>query len=273
MPNGFMQQHPGPPRGENHRHRTCRRVHGVEIHERLPHRLARIFPRFLIRVVGQDPGEIVTPASPRETAFSSAIPLDDHGNVEAHQRAHVARECAVAAYHEVCLKACGKTCRHLLDAGVQPARECIRAPEKRHLVTIRERRQGIDVRVARRHIAPTVGLNRAVTSGTGDRARRIRSLAQRGQDDVVSVGEPCLLAADGTHSHPPIDAEGPVLDDPVLERPGLQAPLLEEQFTRIHLSMHEPSDQTGYVLLANFARLPQVPLGGLNELRHSTSSG
>ena len=71
----------------------------------------------------------MTTATTPEAPFSPAIPLDDHGHVEAHQGSQVAGEGAVAPDHQVRFKARREPSRHLLDARVQAAREFVCTPQ------------------------------------------------------------------------------------------------------------------------------------------------
>src|SRR5579863_3120361 len=74
--------------------------------------------------------------------------------------------------------------------------------------------------------APIASLHRNGAGGAG-------SLLQRGQDDLVGVGEAGLFAGERAYADALLDAGAAVLDDAVLERPGLLARELEVEVRKV----------------------------------------
>src|SRR6185312_11135670 len=80
---------------------------------------------------------------------------------------------------------------------------------------------------------PVPGADAPVASLHGDRTGRARGLLQGRQNDLVGVGEACLLARERAHTHTLLDARAPVLHDAVLERPGFLAGELEVEIGEV----------------------------------------
>ena len=217
------------------------RIDRLQVHQRLAQRFARSRLRlaageqFLVRVASAAAGV---------ARFAAAVFLDEDLHVEAHQRAHVGGEHAVAARDQHRVHRAGQAHHHLraragrrraathrLRAAPPPcssgAMPSIGSCGRIQLAAARPRRAGP------RDCASAVA---------ADRARGARRLQQRLAADVVGIGEAGLLAADRAHADALLDRVRAVLDDAVLDRPALAPAVLEIQVAEIHARAHQPRE-------------------------------
>ena len=164
MADGFVQQHARPARPEHHRHHAGRRIHGIEVDERLAQRFPgdrlrlALCEQFLVRVATATAGI---------AGFAPALRvLDDHLHVEAHQRPHVGGDDAIAARDQDRVHAAGQADDHLLGARIGVTHEAVDLAQHRHLLF---RRQAVD-RIDRR-VQVAAGHRDALPAGPGWRRR------------------------------------------------------------------------------------------------------
>ena len=230
MADGFVQQHARPAAAEHDRHDAGRRVDRFEIHQRLAQRFAR--PRLGL-AVGEQFFVRVSPAATGVAAFATTVLLDDHLHVQAHQRAHVGGEHAIAARDQHGVDAAGHAHHHLLHARIGGAQQPVEPAQRFDLVLVADRIDRIDAGVQRRAFAGTsVRAACAVPSRAIARAEPAASISAW-RVDVVGIGETGLLAGDRAHADALLDRMRAVLDDAVLHRPAFAADVLEIQVAEI----------------------------------------
>ncbi len=198
---GLVEQNAGPTRAQHDLHRAGGRVHGLEVDERLAHRLARIAERaFGIEEIAV---AHATPA-PGTALLAPTVLLRDHGHVQTHERAHVRRHQAVAARHQHHLVDAGEAGHDLLHARIRPPRLRLDALQELHLGLVAQAGQGVGRGVERHAAAPVPRdrLPRRARRRPRDRPRRRGGVGQRRQQELVGVSETGLLAAHGTHTDP-----------------------------------------------------------------------
>src|SRR5690606_273650 len=230
----FVEQHARPAGAEHHRHVAGRRVHRLEVHQRLAQRLAgegfraAVSEQFLVGI---------TPAIAGVAALAASVLLHDHLYVEPYQGAHVGGEHAVAARHQHRVHAAGQAHHHLAHARIGRAYRAVPAP-------------------------PRLDLGRAVERvHRADRPRRARRFEQRLAVDVVRVGEAGLLAADRAHAHALLDRVRAVLDDPVLHAPALAPRMLEIDVAEVDAGPEQGAEHAIETGRVEPGRLQQARLG------------
>ncbi len=238
VPDRLVQQHAGPARAEHDGHRAGGRRHGLEVHERLAHCLARV--RNCAFECDRIQAEAAATAA--EALLAPPVLLGDDRNVDAHQRPHVAGERAIARHHQDYFVQRADRGHHLGDARVHAARLGIEPLQQAHLVRIGHGGERIDRKVQPVPGARLPRLHRMLAALARDRAGGARGFLQRGQHDLVRVGETRLLATHGAHAHALLDAVAAVLDDAVLDRPGLLARELEIQVRGVDLVTHHRAE-------------------------------
>ena len=173
------------------------------------------------------------PAGTGEAPFA-ALPFgDDDRDVEPHQGPRFGRPGAVRGHHQHGLEVQGKAHVDLLHPVVNAARRLIRTLQQRHLVLLAKRRYGIALTVDGRRIAGRQGPDLLFASGPRNGTRRLHGVGQAFGTDVLGVGGAGLLTAERTHAQAPVEAEGALLDDAILERPTLQDAVLQEQLAQV----------------------------------------
>jgi hypothetical protein len=213
-----------------------------------------------IREVAQAEAAAAAAAADLAAQFAGHRLLGDHGDVQAHQRAHVGSACAVGAryQHHVVLGA--DAGHHLHHAGVFRGGELFHLLEQRHLLRAVEGADRIRRCVeqpALRHLGRARQLDAAVLARGGDGAHGARGVHQGFGGEVVAVGEGRLLTGHRAHAHALVDAEGAALDDAFLEAPALVARGLEVQVGVVDA-----------VLADQRQRLRQRGLGQAEGLQH-----
>lgn len=108
-----------------------------------------------------------------------------------------------------------------------------------HLVGIRKARQGVLRQIQFAAAGPGHDLRCALLTPARDRASGLRRGFQRGQTDVVGVGERRLLAADRAYADALIDVEAAGLHHPLFEAPALRARILEVQISVVDAVGHD----------------------------------
>ena len=220
----LVQQDAGPTGAEHHRHRTGGRGHGGEVDERLPRRLAAEFER---PVVGDELAQRMPAAHAGEAGLAAAVLLGDHRDVEAHQRAHIGGQRALAVGDEHHLVGHRDRGHHLHDARIDAPRLAVDALEPTHLLVVAQRADRVDRGIERVPRAAAQHRGAALAAAGGDGACGARGVEQRLGEDLVGVGEAGLLAGERAHADALLDARAAFLDDAVLERPALVARELE----------------------------------------------
>src|SRR6185295_17978543 len=92
-----------------------------------------------------------------------------------------------------------------------------------------QRGEGIQRRVALRHLDLARDLARLGAARVADRPGRLRRVLQRGETDFIGIGERGLLARNRAHADALLDREAARLDDTLLEAPALGTGVLEIQ--------------------------------------------
>ncbi|MNN04396.1 hypothetical protein D3C81_1171210 [compost metagenome] len=259
MADRLVQQHAAPAVAEHHRHAAGRRRNRFQVEQRLAHRLAGVVHG---AVVLQEVAVVGTPATAVGAAFAATVLLDDHADVEAHQRAHVGAQAAVGGRHQHLLPDPGEAHRDPRDARVQRTGGLVDALEQFDLLRPAEHLQRIVGAVqARRHLHRG-GVHAALLAGAGDRARRADGLAQGVLLDAVAVGKAGLLAGLGAHADALVEVEAAFLDDAVLEHPRLGHLALEVQVGGIDAGPGQLAEQRRQALQAEAAGGQQLLADG-----------
>ncbi|MCY1405033.1 hypothetical protein D9M71_202600 [compost metagenome] len=265
MADRLVQQHAGPAGAHHHRQAAGRRGDRFQVDQRLAQRLAGVAhgPVLLkeITVVG-------APAAAVPAALATAVLLDDHANVETHQRADVRRQRAVGRGYQHLLPDAGQAHGDLLDARVEGAGGGVDLLQQLDLLRPAQHVERVValVQALRRHRLE--GLHAAVLPGAGDRARGLRGLAQGLAGDGVAVGEAGLLAGLRAHADTLVHVEAAFLDDAVLEHPGLGHLALEVQVRGIDARAAQLMQQRRQLLDIQPAGDQQVLADGRQQLAH-----
>src|SRR5581483_184372 len=119
------------------------------------------------------------------------------------------------------------------DARIDLAGLAVDALQPRNLVLVGKRGDGIGRQIEAVTRLRVPGADAPITPLHGDRASRARGFLQSGQDDLIGVGEACLLTRERAYTHTLLDARTPVLHDAVLERPGFLARELEVEIGEV----------------------------------------
>ncbi len=240
MPHGLVQQYARPTRAQHHRHHAGRRIDRVQVHQRLPQRLAR---QFLRLPAAQQLGVGITTAHAGIARFTATVLLHQHLHVQAHQRAHVGGEHAIASCHQHRVQASRQAHRHLLHARVRRAQETVHRAQRLDLGGVVHRVNRIIGSIQRASAATHQRTRRMRGAITGDRACRARGIQQGNRIDVVGIGETGLLARDRAHAHALFDRMGTVLDDAVLHCPALAPGVLEVEIAEIDTGAQQGAER------------------------------
>ncbi|MCY1416290.1 hypothetical protein D9M71_317940 [compost metagenome] len=225
MAHGFVQQHARPARAQHYRQGTGRCRDRFQIHQGLAQGLAGIAHHPLLGEVAV----IGTPATALPTAFTTAVLLDDHADVEAHQRAYVGSQAAIGRGNQNAFPDPGHAHADLLNARVQGTGGGIDTLKQLDLFGTAEHVQRVVRGIQSGHLLAAEGLHRAVLPGTGNRTGGTGCRGQRFKVDRVAVGEAGFFAGLGTHAHALVEVEAALFDDTVLQRPGFRDLALEIQ--------------------------------------------
>ncbi len=182
--------------------------------------------------------EVATAAAARVALLPPAVFLHDHRHVDAHERPHVRRECAVRRLHEHDLVDAREARDDLRDARVHEPHAAVEVREEVDLRAILEAAQRVDARIQRLIAQASRDLDLAVAVAARDAARRVDGVEQRRLVELVGVCEARALARDRTHADALIDAVHALFHDPVLDGPGLVARELEVQVGVVELPRH-----------------------------------
>ena len=129
MADRLVQQDAGPARSQHDGHGAGGRGARFQVHQGRVDGICRIlFQHGITEIV-----IAVTPAATSRARFAAAILLRDHGQRDAHQRADVGRQHAVAAQHQHHVVLAGQARHHLHDSGVFRPRHLFHALEQLHL--------------------------------------------------------------------------------------------------------------------------------------------
>ncbi len=270
MAHSLVQQDPGPAGAEHDFHGPRRRLHSIQIHEGLAHRLAREIRRTL-RFKKIFVAE--TPAAACKTLFAPPLLLDDHADVEANQGPNVSRKRPVGRRHQHYVMQSRQTDHDLLYTRIRLARCGIDASQQRDFVACAEALHGIhgEIELVSRPSPP--GLNASLTAAAGNGTCGTRGMCQRRHHDLVGIGETGLLPAHRTDAHTLIDPVATVLDDAVLEGPGFVATDLEIEVRAIDSMAHEMVKERLQVPIAHPYGLQDPFPGAVDIRRHGRLQG
>ncbi|MNQ20466.1 hypothetical protein D3C85_335550 [compost metagenome] len=259
MADRLVQQHPGPAGAHHHRQGAGRRGNRLEIDQGLAQRLAGVTHG---AILAHEVAVVATPAATVAATLAAAVLLDDHADIEAHQRANIDAQTAVLRRHQDAIPDPGEADRDLFDPRIESPRGHIDLLEQfdflrpaDHVQRVFRRIQGGDLRAAE-------GLHPRVLPGPGNRAGRAGGLGQRLGGDGVAVGKAGFLAGLGTHADALIEVETALLDDAVLQHPGLGHLALEIQIGRIDTGTGQLAQHPGQMVEGQAARAQQVLTDG-----------
>ena len=175
------------------------------------------------------------PAAAGVAAYTAPVLLDDHLHVEAHQRAHVCGQHAVAARHQHGVDAASEAHHDLLDPRVRGAQQLVDPAQRLDFFLVAERIDRVLGRVQRAPVAARQRAHRnTVTPGAlGNGTGRPGGDHQRLGVDLVGIGEAGLLAADRAHADALFDRVRAVPDNAVLDRPAFASRVLAIQVAEI----------------------------------------
>ena len=136
MADRLVQQNPRPTRSQHHRHRTRGRGYRLEIHEPLANRFASELQRLVAR---HQIRQRVTATHTGVALLTATVLLDEHRNIEAHQRPHIGGKLTFAGsdQHDVVYR--GNARRHVNDARIDATRLAIHSLEPRNFILRRQR--------------------------------------------------------------------------------------------------------------------------------------
>ena len=231
MADRLVQQHARPAGAHDHRHATGRGGNRLQIDQRLTQRLAGIAHGafFAALVAFEEVAVVGTPATTMTTTLTPAILLDDHADVEAHQRPDISAQATVHSGHQDTIPDAGQAHRYLLDPGIQGAGGHVDTLEQLDLLGPIQHIQGIVRRIQGRQQRAAEGLHPPTLPGPGDGAGRLGRLAQSIGADHIAVGEAGFLTGLGAHADALIEVEAAFLDDAVFQGPGFRDLALEIQ--------------------------------------------
>ncbi|MNV02953.1 hypothetical protein D3C71_931940 [compost metagenome] len=241
MTDGFVQQHARPTGTEHHRQGTGRCRNGFKVDQRLAQRFTGI-------AHGAVFAEEITVIGPTATAMPPALAatvlLDDHADVEAHQRPYIRRQTAVGGSHQNPFPDTGHAHGDLLDARVEGAGRGIDSLEQIDFLGTGQHFQGIVRRIQLRDILAGECLYGAVLPGPGNRTGGPRRRAQGFQGDGIAVGKTGFFTRLRAHAHTLVKVEAAFLDDAVFQRPGLGDLPLEIQVRGIDARAGQVAEHT-----------------------------
>ena len=237
---GLVQQHPGPARPKHDRQGTGRRRHRFEVDQRLTQCLTGVAHG---ATLGEEVLVAGTPAAALATALTATVLLDDHADVETHQRADIGRHATVHSGHQDMLPDARQAHRDLLDPRVQRPGRDVDALEQLDLLGTTQAVERIVLRVQRRECRPGQHLHPPLSAAARDGACSLGCLSQGIGSDRVTVGETGFLAGQRAHADALLQMEASLLDDAILEHPGLGNLILKVQVRRIHAGPGELTEQ------------------------------
>ena len=260
MADRLVQQHTGPAGAEHHRQRAGGSGNRLQVDQRLAQRLAGVAhgPILMLVQLFEEEAIVGAPAAAMAAPFATAVLLDDHADVEAHQRADVGTQAAVAGGDQHLVPDAGQADRDLLDARIQRAGGAVDALEQLHLGGALQHVERVVMGIQVTHLRRGKRLHPALLPGPRDRTGGAAGGAQRRLVDGVAVGEAGLLAGLGAHADTLVEMEAAFLDDAVLENPGLGHQRLEVQVGGIDARPRQLAQQARQVFDAQAARRQQT---------------
>ena len=255
MADRFVQQHPGPASAHHHRHTAGRRGNRFEIDQGLAQRLAGIAhgPVFIekVAIVG-------TPTAAMAAALTAAVLLDDHADVETHQRAHIGGQAAIGGSHQDAFPDAGQTDSHLLDPRIEGAGGDVHALEQLNFFRPTEHIQRVVLCVQGTDLRAGEHLHTPFLTGPRNRTGGARCLAQCLSSDGVAVGKTGFLAGLRAYAHALIEVEAAFLDDAVFQHPGFRHLTMEVQIGGIDTRPRQLAQHRRQTLDRQATRAQQV---------------
>src|SRR5690606_13825777 len=190
-----------------------------------------------------DHAEIPSAAAARVALLAAAFVLDDHRNVEPHERTHVGGENAVGRADQHELEHARDASDDLDHARIELPAVAIELREQLDLFHVFERWQGIDRGIERVTAHAARDFHSTLAAASRDPARRLRRVEERRDVELVGIGEARLLADDRAHADALIDAENAFLDDAVLDGPALVARRLKVEVPVIEPMRHQLAER------------------------------
>ncbi len=178
---------------------------------------------------------IETSATARRALLAATAAFHDDLQRQAHQRADVGIEQAVAARHQHHIVFSRQAGHHLRHARVERARHAFQLFQQRDFLFRLETGDGVMRQVQRVRFTALEQRCLVPAALACDSAGGLRRLFQRGQGDVIGIGEGGLVAAHGAHADALVDVKTAGLDYALFQRPALGAAVLEIQVGVIHL--------------------------------------
>ncbi|MNJ59288.1 hypothetical protein D3C77_549650 [compost metagenome] len=171
MAHRLVQQHTGPAGTQHHRQGAGRRRNGLKVDQGLAQRLAgKAHDAFIgeIAIVG-------SPTTAMTAALTSTVLLDDHTDVEPHQRTYIRGQAAICSSDQNALPDPGHAHCNLLDTRVQGTRCGVYTLEQLDLLGPAEHFKRVVGAVELDDVLAFERLDTAVLPGTGNRAGGTRS--------------------------------------------------------------------------------------------------
>lgn len=199
MADRLVQQYPGPAGTEHHRQRTGRGRNRLEVDQRLAQSLAGITHG---AILAEEVAVVGTSTAAMPAALASTVLLDDHADVETHQRSHVRRQASVGRGHQDTFPDPRHAHRDLLDARVEGTGGDVDTLEQFDFLGSGQDIQRVVRRIELRHILRRECLHPTVLAGSGDRTGRTRGSAKSLEVDRVAVGEAGLFTGLRANANP-----------------------------------------------------------------------
>ena len=260
MPNRFVQQHARPAWAKHDGHRPGRGIHRLQVQQRGPHRFLGIVFR-AGRV--EQPSAVDATAATGETALAPAVALGNHRYVETRQRPHIGAQGSVRGHHQIGFVIQRDAHGDFLHVRIFAASEGVDAAQQFDLGVFVRASKRIVRRIANGAGGWGQGIGGTAAAAAGDASGGLGCVLQRGQADVVRVGETGFFAADGTNANATVDAEHAVLYRAILQRPGLEARYLEVQFANVDVLAGKPTELANHIGFAELASIPERLAGGV----------
>ena len=264
MAHGFVQEDAGPARAQHHCHFASRGGAGFQVGQGSVHRLVHILAQLCVIEIRQT--KAATTAG--RAHFAAAVLLGNHGDRQAHQRAHIGGQRAVGTGHQHHVVFTGQARHHLRHAGVLGAGALLQALQQGHLGGAVQRSNGVYTLVKAAAggnlfggYAHTASLRHGRNGTHG-----ARGIQQRGQRNVIRIRKSGLFAAHGAHAHALVNAERAGLHNALFQAPALAARVLEVQIGIVHLVGTDFRQRTGQVALVQPKRRQQQFTGDINAL-------
>src|SRR6266567_643784 len=223
-----------------HRHLPRRRLHGMELHRGLPHRLGCESPpafAFEEKLQGH------APAASVRADLALTVLLDDDGHVESGQRTLVADRPARGGGDQDDHVLAREARDHLLDARIHGARRRVHLAQQRELAIERggDRRLGERVEIV--GTSGTHGDHRRCSRLIGDGPGLPRRFFQIRQRQIIGMGVAGALTRLGANARPLAHVARSFLDRTFLERQLFTDPVLEIEVRMIHATRQVRSEK------------------------------